>query len=157
MTHDGDATTLLVVGCNPPTTSGVRTRARAELAREILRFDLVRLDNMFSEATYRTGGLAAFPGDDQPWLASRQALEESLDTSDGVLLAYGVSLPAGDARQAFRQQIEWLETEISKHAHPVWWVGAAPRHPSRWQRYTYRVHPELLFSEALPLALQRRA
>ena len=41
-------------------TSGIRTGAWSKLVFKILGFDTVLTGNIFSEATYRTGGLSAF-------------------------------------------------------------------------------------------------
>jgi hypothetical protein len=142
--------TLLIVGSNPPTTSGERTRARAEQARQALGYDEVRLANIFSIPTYRTGGIAASGVKPDGWLEARRPLLDSLEEAAAVLLAYGVSRPAGAAALHHRAQISWLETQIRMRHLPVFLVGGEPRHPSRWQRYTFRAYP----GESFPVALK---
>ncbi len=51
-----DARHLVVIGSNPPTTSGRRTLRRVELARELLGFRTVEIVNLFPWATYPYGG-----------------------------------------------------------------------------------------------------
>lgn len=149
--------TLLVVGSNPPTTSGQRTLARAEQARHILDFDYCELVNLFSLPTYRTSGLAVAGISPDGWLDARTHLAVALGRASAVLLAYGISKPSGAAAKHHDAQVLWLESEITRRGLPVWWVGGAPRHPSRWHRYTHRTHPETAFPEALTTALARRA
>lgn len=148
--------TLLVIASNPPTTSGQRTLARAEQARLILDFDQYEIANLFSLPTYRTSGVTAVGTSTEGWLDARANLTQGLDNAAAVLLAYGISKPAGAAAKHHDEQVAWLEAEIGRRGLPVWWVGGAPRHPSRWQRYTYRAHPEIAFPVALTTALARR-
>lgn len=149
---------LLVIGSNPPSqTSGTRTLNRADLAREVLGFERVRLVNLFALPSYRSGGLSELGGEPDGWLAARPELEDGLGQADAVLLAYGATEPSGAARGHFRAQVAWLHEQIERRSLPTWWVGGAPRHPSRWQRYTWREHPDLSFREGLPLAIARRA
>ena len=149
--------TLLVIGSNPPTTSGQRTLARAEQARLILEFDFCEIVNLFSLPTYRTTGVAVAGICPSGWLEARMDLARALDRASAVLLAYGVTKPAGAAAKHHEAQLVWLENEITRRGLPVWWVGGAPRHPSRWHRYTHRAHPETDFPVALTTALARRA
>lgn len=148
--------TLLVVASNPPTTSGRRTLSRAEHARQILGFSRYEIANIFSQPTYRTSGVSHAGSSPDGWLDARVALMPALDQATAVLLAYGVSKPAGVAGKHQDEQVAWLEAEVARRSLPVWWVGGAPRHPSRWQRYTYRAHPEEDFRTALITALARR-
>lgn len=147
---------LLVVGSNPATTDGRRTLGRVEQARQVLGFDEVNIANIFSLPTYRSGNVSEVGISPDGWQEARGPLEEDLDRCDAVLLAYGVAEPSGVARRWHRQQIEWLEAEIAARLLPVWWVGEAPRHPSRWQRYTFRCFPNLDYQQALRHALQLR-
>jgi hypothetical protein len=148
--------TLLIIGSNPPTTSGQRTLARAEQARHVLDFDRYEIVNLFSFPTYRTSGVSAAGISPDGWLDARQGLARALDGASAVLLAYGISKPSGEAAKHHVAQVKWLESEIDERGLPVWWVGGAPRHPSRWHRYTHRVHPETAFVTALTAALTRR-
>lgn len=156
ISHSVASGTLLVVASNPPTTSGQRTLARAEHARQILDFDRYEIANIFSQPTYRTSGVSDAGSSPDGWFDARVALMSALDQAAAVLLAYGVSKPAGAAGKHHDEQVAWLEAEVARRSLPVWWVGGAPRHPSRWQRYTYRAHPEEDFQTALIRALARR-
>lgn len=149
---------LLVIGSNPPSqTSGVRTLARVEMAREVLGFQQVKLVNIFALPSYRSGGLSELGGTPPGWLAARPGMEHALGVADAVLLAYGVGEPTGLARVHFREQVAWLNEQIDRRDLPTWWVGGAARHPSRWQRYTWRAYPELPFLDGLHLSLGRRS
>jgi len=66
-----------------------------------------------------------------------------------VLLAYGTQEPSGEARAHHREQVRWLDGQIEERALSKWWVGGSARHPSRWQRYTFRELPGIEFREAL--------
>lgn len=144
---------LLVVGSNPPTTSGLRTLNRADLARSILGFQSVEIGNLFGVATYRTGGITAVGVGHESWQVARLELGRRIARADGVLLAYGVTKPSGAARVHHDDQVDWLDAVLARRRLPVWWVGGAPRHPSRWQRYTYRQHPGVAFLDALARAM----
>lgn len=149
---------LLAVGSNPPSqTSGHRTLTRVEQARLMLGFEEAHMVNLFAVSSYRSGGLSEFGAQPGGWLAARADLEAGLSSACGVLLAYGTKTPTGPARGHFREQVEWLDSRIDAHALPVWWVGGAPRHPSRWQRYTWRQFPDLSYADALGLALTQRS
>lgn len=148
---------LLVIGSNPPSqTSGTRTLNRVELAREVLGFERVRLVNLFALPSYRSGGLTELGGRAEGWLEARPEIERGLAEADAVLLAYGATAPSGPARVHFREQVAWLNEQVEQHALPPWWVGGAPRHPSRWQRYTWRAYPDLAFRDGLRRGLAVR-
>ncbi|BCW69973.1 hypothetical protein NicSoilB8_10170 [Arthrobacter sp. NicSoilB8] len=112
--------------------------------------------NLFSLPTHRTGGIAVAGVSSEGWLEARPSLNRALDEASAVLLAYGVSKPTGTAAEHHLAQVKWLEDQITNRGLAVWWVGGAPRHPSRWQRHTYRAYPGLAFPLALAAALQMR-
>ena len=144
---------LVVVGSNPPTTSGLRTLNRSDLARSILGFRSVEVGNLFGLPTYRTGAITAVGVGHENWQVARAELGRRIARADGVLLAYGVAKPSGPARVHHDAQVKWLNAVLGQRRLPVWWVGGAPRHPSRWQRYTYRHYPGVAFLDALAQAL----
>jgi len=146
---------LVAVLSNPPTTSGARTLARVELARQVLGYDTASVANIFSIATYRTGGISVSGADPAGWEASHDLLRPAIDAADAVLLAYGRQEPSGPARIHFRAQVAWIRAEVESRNLPTWSVDGQPRHPSRWQRHTYSRFPLLPFQEALPLVLTR--
>jgi hypothetical protein len=141
--------TLVAVLANPPLTDGKRTLQRVSLAAELLGFDDVAVANLFSVPSHRTGAITELGIDADGWLAARGSLETCLGAGDGVLLAYGATSPSGEARVQFRQQVDWLHDRIAAEDLPTWHVGDGPRHPSRWQRWTYRAHPNVPFPDAL--------
>lgn len=152
MTGEG---TLLAIASNPPLqTNGLRTLRRVEQAQAVLGFEGYRITNLFAVPTYRSGEVAQFGASEDGWLAARPELQNGIRHARGVLLAYGTSAPTGPARALFRWQVAWLYDQLTVAQLPVWWVGGAARHPSRWQRFTYRAHPGMEFTEALSLALQ---
>jgi hypothetical protein len=153
-----DEGVLLAICSNPPlSTSGERTLARLEQARALLGFQNVRLVNLFALPTYRSDEVEALGRAPDGWHLARAGIAEALDRADAVLLAYGVSAPAGPAREHHRDQTAWLDSEVTRRQLPSYWVGGAPRHPSRWQRYTFRSHPDLAYADGLRLALSRRS
>ncbi len=109
--------------------------------------------NLFALATYRSGAVATLGADADGWLEARGTLSAGLRQADGILLAYGVQEPSGPARTHHRAQVLWLADEVGPLGLQLWGVGGAPRHPSRWQRFTSREYPELPFSAALKRCL----
>lgn len=146
-------THLVAILSNPPRTTGDRTRARVELARKTLGFECVSLANIFSLATHSTGQISHLGREADGWLMARDALGSALQKADAVLLAYGSSLPIGDARKHHREQLSWLRAELSRIGVPLWQLGSQPYHPSRWQRWTSRHVPEMPFADALKVGL----
>ena len=112
---------------------------------------------MFALPSYRTGEVEELGQKPDGWQLARRGIEEALDSADAVLLAYGVSALAGPAREHHRDQVSWLDSEVINRRLPVFWVGGAPRHPSRWQRYTFRNYPGLAYIDGLSQALARRS
>tara|TARA_R110001606_G_scaffold232345_1_gene379884 strand:- start:10 stop:504 length:495 start_codon:yes stop_codon:yes gene_type:complete len=147
--EEDQKTNLLVVLSNPPTTSGVRTLQRVELARETLGYSAVQIANLFSIPTYRTGDISSVGAVAGGWLAARAGLSAALSKADAVVLAYGCQEPSGEARLHFRDQLSWLEAEIEDQGVRTWMLEGRPRHPSRWHRHTHVVYPDLPFAEAL--------
>lgn len=141
--------TLVAVLTNPPLTDGKRTLRRVALAAELLGFGDVAVANLFSVPSHATGAIAELGITEDGWIAARAPLEACLGVGNGVLLAYGATSPTGEAGVQFRQQVAWLRSRIAALALPTWHVGDGPRHPSRWQRWTYRAHPDVAFPEAL--------
>jgi len=141
--------TLVAVLTNPPLTDGKRTLRRVALAAELLGFDNFAVANLFSVPSHATGAIAELGTTEDGWLAARASLDACLELGNGVLLAYGATLPTGEAGFQFRQQVAWLRSRLAALALPTWHVGDGPRHPSRWQRWTYRQHPAVPFPEAL--------
>lgn len=149
---------LLVAVCStPPLTKGIRTLNRLAIAQEILGYRKLAVTNIFGLPTRSTGDIAALGIEQDPWLDSRPDLERKLLRADGVILAYGTSAPTGPARQHWKAQTEWLLNLLNKSQVPVWSVNGEMRHPSRWQRHTFRQNPDLPFREALALALNCHA
>lgn len=144
---------LVAILANPPLTNGTRTLRRVELAADLLGFSRVHVVNLFALPSQATGEIAILGADEEGWLIARETLGPCLDTAHGVLLAYGATAPIGNARFHFRRQVEWLHSLIAERDLPSWQVGDGPRHPSRWQRWTYRAHPGMPFADALRSSL----
>lgn len=147
---------LLAICASPPTTSGIRTLNRLEMARKILRYEKLLIANMFPLPTRSSGELVTLGTQSEPWDLSRKSIESCLDQADGVLLAYGTSAPTGQARVHWKGQVSWLIGRLEGLKCPVWTVSDEPRHPSRWQRHTFREHPGMPFESALALSLRER-
>lgn len=144
---------LGAVLANPPTSNGDRTIRRVELAAQLLGFADVQIANMFAVPTVATGQIDQVGRETSGWLGARPALATLIREADGLLLAYGVREPSGPARAHYRDQVTWLTGQVHASGLPAWWVGDGSRHPSRWQRWTHRAHPELPFQAALKRSL----
>lgn len=140
---------LLAILANPPLTQGTRTLRRVELAAALLGYERAHVVNLFALPSHATGEIAVLGAEEHGWLSARELLKPSLESAHGVLLAYGTTPPVGAARLHYRRQVEWLHGLIAECQLPTWYVGDGPRHPSRWQRWTYRAHPGVPFAEAL--------
>lgn len=147
---------LLVVLLNPSTGPGARTLARVDCVKELLGFNEVATVNLFGIATLNSRDISHAGVDEQPWQQSRPEIQRAVAQSDEVVLAYGVASPTGLARRHYQEQVSWLETLLEESVRTVWLVGGRPLHPSRWQRHTWRRHPDLPFREALALELTAR-
>lgn len=143
--------TLIAVLANPPLTEGKRTRHRVNLAAEILGFRGVEIANLFAFPSRATGAIGEIGVSEEGWAAARPQIEACLSAAIGILLAYGTTGPVGVAGAYFRQQVQWLHERIAESGTRAWQVGDGPRHPSRWQRWTWRAHPDVPF----PIALRR--
>lgn len=152
-----DSRTLVAVLSNPPLTDGLRTLRRIDLAAELLGFTQTHVVNLFALPSHATGGIAQLGREEGGWAATRHTLTDDLPKANGVLLAYGCTAPMGEARHHFRRQVAWLLDHSVAAALPSWCVGDGPRHPSRWQRWTSRTHPDLAFPDALRASLTRLA
>lgn len=151
----GSSQVLVCVLSNPPTTSGLRTLGRVRQAGDLLGCPQVEVVNLLHIATYRTGGVAEVGSDPEPWQESRGPVGTALDRATKVLLGYGTTEPSGPARQHYRDQVAWLHRQLTERELPTYQVGDGPRHPSRWQRWTFRSFPTVPFPEALKLSLRR--
>ena len=146
---------LVAVLTNPPLTDGKRTMSRVALAAELLGYSEIAIANMFALPSLSTGAIDDLGATVDGWIAARGSLEANLAVAHGVLLAYGATSPSGTARVHFRDQVGWLYDRVEELSLPTWFVGDGPRHPSRWQRWTHRVHPDVPFEEALRRSLVR--
>lgn len=145
--------TLVAVLANPPLTSGVRTLGRVRLAAELLGFTDVEVANLFSLPSHATRDIDVLGAAEDGWIKARPTLDGELTRAGGVLLAYGADTPSGPARFHFRNQVAWVLARVDDLALPIWQVGDGPRHPSRWQRWTHRAHPNVPFPDALRSSL----
>ncbi len=147
--------TLVAVLTNPPLTAGLRTINRVTMAANLLGFDRVVVGNLFALPSHATGAITELGVSPHGWATAKSHLADHLASSDGVLLAFGVTAPSGPARDHFRSQVRWLIERTVSLGLPTWQVGDGPRHPSRWQRWTSRTHPDVGFPEALRTSLVR--
>ena len=138
---------LLCVLANPPVSSGLRTTRRVELARGALQFDDVAIANLFAIASLSSNDITTLGADGDAWLSARGTLATEVAASSAVLLAYGTTEPAGSARIHHRAQLDWLWQTLTSHQVPVLQFGGAPRHPSRWHRWTAQNYPGVPFAK----------
>lgn len=130
-----------------------RTKARVELARDILGFEVALIGNLFAAPSSSVIDISALGADPAGWTKARAQLDSAIATCDGVLLAYGVAEPTGAARHHHREQVDWVTKKLTDAGCPTFQVGDGPRHPSRWQRWTASHYPQLTFPIALRSAL----
>lgn len=144
---------LLCILANPPIGDGARTRARVELAREVLAYETAIIGNLFALPSRSVTDISELGATPEGWVAARAKLAAQLVQCDGVLLAYGAAQPTGQARCHHQAQLQWLRSHLAATTVPLYWVGDGPRHPSRWQRWTARMHPKTEFRAALDHSL----
>lgn len=149
-------TTLVAILHSPPATPGARTRQRLQIAMRLLGHEELTVANIFPLTTQSSVDPIIRGASEAVWLEARAEITEALQGATSVLLGYGVAEPAGSARHHFRAQVEWLTTQLTAVGAPVWNVGGAPRHPTRWHRHTRRAHPQVDFIEALRRELQQQ-
>lgn len=149
--HDSLTAVLL----NPSDLEGVRTVNRLKLLCSLLEIPNHQVVNLCIAPSRTTQGLEKVGASPLPWTRARSEITASLTNGSSILLGYGVTPPRGEAGAHFREQVRWLSGRLGEWDLPTWQVGAAPRHPSRWQRFTSRAHPELKFGEALVRSIHR--
>jgi hypothetical protein len=140
---------LLVIGANPPVSSGVTTLKRCALAASLLGLEMWEIKNLIPVASHNVIELAEAGKDAENWISGRALLVDGVSRATTVLLAYGVSEPSGAALNHHREQVAWLRDHLAGSTARTLQVGDGPRHPSRWQRWTYGNFPDLPFKEAL--------
>jgi len=147
-------THLVAVLASPPlSTSGERTIARVNMAAACLGSASASISNLLKVATDDVRQISVAGASQDPWIASRQELETSIAAADTLLFAWGCSEPTGAAREHHRAQVAWLMGTIRARGLSYWTVDDKPRHPSRWQRHTWRAHPGVPFQVALKASL----
>lgn len=124
------------------------------MAATLLGYEGSQIVNLLDVPTRDVTEIAVVATEREVWLRSRPPVATALDSCAAVLMAWGVSAPTGQARVHRSAQIEWVLEEVQTRGLPAWWVGGAPRHPSRWQRLTFRRHGGEPFREALAASLQ---
>jgi hypothetical protein len=151
--------TLTAVLLAPPLTSGVRTTRAVARAAVVLGYDAVVVANLLDVPTRNTAHVATFGSDDDSWLDSRQRLEDGVQASSALLLAWGLPNNVGSARSAMEVQIRWLVGVAEASGHKDAWAVGDVRHPSRWHQYTADKHGHTVggdFNARLRRALVRR-
>lgn len=134
---------LVAILHSEPLGGGTRTLNRVDLARRILGQSTYRVANIFPRPIKGTNELGELLEESDTWNAGRQDILTALAGNDvrHVLLGYGVNVPSGPQRSAFRAQLSWLSEELASRPHQLWGFGGRPTHPSRWQRVAHRHDP----------------
>lgn len=147
---------LLAILHSPPLTRGLITQTRVALAQRLIGCEGARLVNLWPTPLQDVNSLNHLPTNTS-WESWRGDLIDDLDRVAGgdVLLAYGVQRPTGANRQAFQDQLRWLETALLQREKKVWMFGGRPAHPSRWQRATSRLKPGEPMAEVAPQLLKK--
>jgi hypothetical protein len=133
---------LVAVLHSRPVGTGNATLRRVEIARRALGCDSYSVANLYPTVLPNVNALSSAAAD-HIWEVGREEIQRELEctrTTD-VLLGYGVQLPAGENRQRFRNQLNWLENQLRLTSFRVWTYGGRPSHPSRWQRIAHRKDP----------------
>lgn len=144
---------LAVILASPPlTTSGAHTLSRVTALFKQSGADSLSISNLLIRPTSSVLEMGECSSAD--WIASRRALDDALADATWALMAYGATIPSGSGSSLFRNQTDWLRSKVSVRGIPALTVGAAPRHPSRWQRLTSRDWPGLTVSEGALRSLQ---
>ena len=147
---------LVAVLANPALPDhGNRTRDRVKLAADIIGCQAITIVNLFPIASRSSVSITTLGNAASPWVEARSEMGEAVATADAVLFAYGVTSPAGTAGQHHRLQVAWIRALVADLSMMPWMVSGHPRHPSRWQRHTSRMFPEVTFSNALPMVLSQ--
>lgn len=150
-----DSQALTFVLLNPALGGGARTLNRVAKLASHSRAENYRVVNLFETPTASTSELARLGEDELAWQGARAAILDSIRCSKSAILAYGVAAPPGAVMPVFNRQVDWLGTVLGENDVLAWQVGGAPRHPSRWQRYTSRFYSDLTFDQALVLSVHR--
>ena len=154
----GSPKRLLAVLANPPqTTSGLRTHGRVAMAGALLGCEEASIVNLFGTPSRDVTAIGALGRNSAAWAAARPAILLALAEADDVLLGWGCTEPTGSARLHHREQVSWLIGLLRDQSRQAWMVGARPRHPSRWQRYTAKCFPGMTFADGLAAALMPAA
>lgn len=137
---------LVAILASPPlVTSGGRTLSRVALAAELLGCSAPTVANLFPEPTCDVTAISVLGADIEIWRHGRSQITSAMAGKTDVLLGWGRSEPTGPARHHHREQVAWLMATAQHERVTLWTVGGHARHPSRWQRYTSRAHPQLNF------------
>lgn len=133
---------LLAILHSLPMGSGVRTLRRVEIAQQALGCRSSSVVNVYPAILPDSNALND-ESSPETFDRGRELIRQALDleaTSD-VLLAYGIQLPTGASRHAYRAQIDWISGELASRSVRVWAFGGRPSHPSRWHRVVSREYP----------------
>lgn len=121
---------------NPPQGSGAITTSRVRTAAEALGADNIELTNLFPLASKSFADLSHMAQNPEAWESAKQGIVRVLESSDFVLLGWGVKEIAGPAAVLSRHQKRWvLERAHASRTDRPWVVGGEPRHPSRWHQF----------------------
>lgn len=136
-----DALHLVAILHSLPASSGERTKSRIEIARRALNCSSATVVNLYPARLTDVNQITV--SNDHVWALGREEIQREISrsTTTDVLLGYGVQEPSGDARHAFRLQMQWLRHTLASSEVRVWVYGDRPAHPSRWQRVAHRHTP----------------
>ena len=150
---------LCAIALNPPTTNGLRTAKHLRVAAEIIGCSDLVIVNLFSVPTRNVLDINEAGTDWDGWLNARPQLGSGISSSDAVIVAWGVRGLTGLARDNFRQQVEWVFSELAASEHDqVWTINGEARHASRWHQYVSDQHGRTTggdFETRLQQVLQR--
>jgi len=145
-----------VVLHSEPAGSGALTLGRVELACNALNFASFTVANLYPAVLPNTN---TFPKikDDPVWASGRDRILDFLDaeSTEAVLLGYGVSPPSGVQRRNYLNQVSWLSDELRRRSVEVWTFGGRTSHPSRWHRHVHKQAPGKSVEESARLFLTR--
>lgn len=148
--------TLVAILHSIPAKSGAITRGRVESVCDFFDCDNYVIVNLYAAELSNSKSLDAETSE-LGWWAGRREIERELrgQSTQAVLLGYGVQPPSGVQRAFYRKQLAWLADALSDTNHLPWTYGDRPVHPSRWQRVAYRYRPGSSVRDLAPELLRQ--
>lgn len=130
------STTLAAILINPAERGGLRTLQRVQVAARLLGHGAGVVANLLTEPTRSVKEIRIAGQGGAGWLAARDELKLTIESSTEVLVGWGINRPSGLAGVHFLDQLSFVRSLVEASGSGlVWTVGGEARHPSRWHQY----------------------